>query len=461
MKKMEIMGAIFIVFFFIIVISIKGVNALSFSNLSSGSNLTTIPWGGVTSSSSGQYLAAIPTANSQGDIYTSNDYGANWVDRTTGTSLANQTWQSIGSSSTGQYILANNYSNGNLYLSSDYGSSWSNISASSAFANNANSLYPAISSSGQYIAVAVNNGDIFVSNNYGSSWVNETSGSPLSGDTWSAMAISESGQYMTTTDGTDIYVSSNYGVNWTNETSSTIYSGSNFSYLGVSGTGQYMVALAYHGGVFKSSNYGVTWTNLTSGTSCFGAPWSSVAISANGQYMILADGGSSFLISSGCSTITGTLSASSVTNQGNASPSGMIISHSHSIGDLFLSSNYGVSFNNITNGTNYANIPYYDVTMSSNGQIYYSTSANPQNISGGYILSNYTYTPSSSSTGSNVSSSSPSSNITNSANITDPSTGYGKPTSKDLSYEIGLGAIVILISGIFYLVNSKKSKRQN
>jgi hypothetical protein len=253
------------------------------------SQTTTAPsedWFSVTSSSTGQYLAAVVYGS--GTFYTSNDYGSTWSQ----TSVPAEYWRSIASSSSGQFLAAAACGGacggvGGIYISSNFGSMWTQTSAPSDLTWTG----VASSSSGQYL-VAIANGDgIYTSNNYGTNWTQ--SSAPFE---WSSVTSSSDGQYLTAVAGGGscggagvIYTSSNYGLNWIQASAPSECWWSVTS----SSSGQYVVAvvngyLVNGGGIYTSSNYGVNWT-LSSAPFEY---WFSVASSSTGQYLTAVSCGS-------------------------------------------------------------------------------------------------------------------------------------------------------------------------
>jgi hypothetical protein len=70
-------------------------------------------------SSNGQYQTAVVY---QGNIWTSSDYGATWIEQTgLGAPTANQIWKSVSVSSTGKYQTSVVTGVGNIWTSSNYG----------------------------------------------------------------------------------------------------------------------------------------------------------------------------------------------------------------------------------------------------------------------------------------------------------------------------------------------------
>jgi hypothetical protein len=108
---------------------------------------------------------------------------------------------------------------------------------------------------------------------FGQNW---TAVNQLPQASWTAAALSASGQYQTVGgNGTGLYYSSNYGQTW-------IYVAMSGYIIDVkiSASGQYQFVCISGGGIFYSFNYGQTWTTSN-------APnlnWKGICISASGQY---------------------------------------------------------------------------------------------------------------------------------------------------------------------------------
>lgn len=219
-------------------------------------------------------VARYALAGTAGNLYISNNGGANWatVPYFNGYSIEN-----VCVSSTGQYMLVVAYPisgfTRNLYLSSNYGSSWSTILTNIGTVNNLD-----ISDNGQYIiwVTGTNSGNVFRSTDFGATF--STSGSPGASN-WKGVAISSSGQYVTIVSYTSyIWVSSDYGASYT---AKTAYPGTQWVPVVMSSNGQYQVA--GRGTIYRSTNFGSTWTNT-------GAPvsngWGVLAMSGDGQRLL-------------------------------------------------------------------------------------------------------------------------------------------------------------------------------
>ncbi len=253
------------------------------------------------SSSTGQYVAC---SNYGGDLLTSSDYGATWVDQTV---PGSHEWNSIAMSANGQYLLASIY-NGDMYVSNDYGATWvDQTSQGSAYWG-----VVAVSGNGQYMIADDNGNNVDISSDYGSTWAAKTVVSG-SADLF-ALSVSSTGQYMQTANYTNgyVYTSSDYGNTWTPQTSSgQQYWGS----LASSANGQYVAAVGYSGDVYVSSDYGANWTT----TSIPGAgDIYSVVMSGDGKTLIASDATSStgYIYESYDYGVTWTQDANAGTGQG-------------------------------------------------------------------------------------------------------------------------------------------------
>eukprot|EP01038_Epipyxis_sp_PR26KG_P010458 gene10458-14047_t len=153
-------------------------------------------WFAITTSESGQYMAAVST---YGFIYYSKDYGVSWTAATS----TRQNWYCINSCRTsGQYVVSGvGITNGGLYYSSDYGVSWMLSDAPS-------SQWKSISSSynGQYfVAVSYPKG-MYFSSDFGETWmIMSTAPSSVS---WRSVSMNYFGNHINAADGSYVYSAS-------------------------------------------------------------------------------------------------------------------------------------------------------------------------------------------------------------------------------------------------------------
>lgn len=217
-------------------------------------------------------------------------------------------------------------------------------------------------------------GYLYVSNDYGVTFTKKN----ILGY-WESVSVSGDGQYMLAVEFYGrAYRSSDYGVTWTaisNLSGPTGYPVSALQTLyfrgtAISQTGQIQYICTkdiYYGSgyyfalVFKSSDYGATWTTIkTINASTVSVTLSSVATSSNGQYVYVASGDTlsygSILVSNNAGSIW-TETAGGVGNilDVSTTPDGEFVFAARFRNDnytyLLSSTNYGVSFSNIT-GTN-------------------------------------------------------------------------------------------------------------
>lgn len=249
-------------------------------NRTAGTSISGAIWNSITMSSDGRYLLATPA--STGDIWATNDYGATWTNRTSGTALSGLTWQQVSVSPSGKYVIAVDYLY--AYVSQDYGVTWAQ-SSTSLGTRSFNSA--TISSDGQHLTAVEDTTNVYGSNNGGSTWVKLTSDPSLdSVVAFHAVTASWNGKYIVSAAyGGDIYRSTDYGQNWTNATTGTPASGENWSSLRSSETGQYLVAVS-DGNLYTSQDYGVTWTNQSASAPLSGHTWESAAISGPGHRIL-------------------------------------------------------------------------------------------------------------------------------------------------------------------------------
>jgi len=293
----------------------------------------------------------------------SNNYGSAW---TPIYGITDETLNSISMSANGQYqtIVTTNASNlGFIYTSADYGFSWKKNTAVT------NKFWTAVSVSanGKYQSATVYLGNIWTNNNYGlGSWTEYTTGvtnyssnngtfnSVLSTQYWLSISMSSTGQYQTaisntfpgnnSTFGGDLYISSNYGSSW--DIGSSLLSGGQtgptglpgynpFNGITMSSTGQYQATVVYKNFIYVSNDFGKKWISVTNTAQQFFG----ISMSSSGQYI---------------SAVTSTMSLS-------LSTSASFMSSDR--GTIFISSNYGLTWNDSA-VNNYWNA----ITMTANGQ---------------------------------------------------------------------------------------------
>jgi len=216
----------------------------------------------------------------------------------------------------------------------------------------------------------------------------------LGTDEWWNIGISDIGTYMSVVDDGNtprVYRSSNTGTTWTSITGFT--ESTVLREIDMSTTGQFQIAGGvntsnFNGYVYVSSDYGVTWLLKNTLSDRIGA----FAISNNGRYMITGeseDGSTStdkyVYMSSDygqnwtalTSLPTSVLAYNVVTLKpawigGALSYNGQYITVSNSVGQIYTSNNYGVSFERSVNDwmvcTQFVPTNFHSINMSYSGQ---------------------------------------------------------------------------------------------
>ncbi|MEO8691848.1 MAG: choice-of-anchor U domain-containing protein [Candidatus Saccharimonas sp.] len=256
-------------------------------------------WRAAASDSTGKFLAA---AYNNGDIFTSNDYGATWKDvsTTTDTATANKQWYYMASNASGQRLVAVARS-GDIWTSSNYGDTWTNVGTTTdAATHNKDWIAVTSDSSGQYLAVGMNGGGLWTSNDYGQTWTDRSVANSSLAQSWRTMASSASGKYLVAgVNNGDIWTSNDYGVDWVNVSSSDATMTLQRWYGVTSDTsGKYLAAVVPDHDIWASSNYGANWTNISlADTATHGKNWQSITSDSTGQHLAAVAYGNGLWIS--------------------------------------------------------------------------------------------------------------------------------------------------------------------
>lgn len=245
--------------------------------VSAAGNYTWITANGLTSavcpqlasSSTGQYMLC---GNNGGNLFTSSDFGANWIEQL---NSSNQPWSSVAVSGNANYMYAVAADN-SIWKSTDRGVQWT----SSTVAGATYLEQIATSSDGKYVIISDSGstGTVFSSQDFGVTWSSTT---PNASASIIKLSMSGSGQYQALAYlGDEIYISSDYGITWSAKSAAGTHS---WTTVNVSEGGRYIAAAAGDGTIVRSADYGVTWGVITPSG---GQYWNGIVISNDGQTLI-------------------------------------------------------------------------------------------------------------------------------------------------------------------------------
>lgn len=245
-------------------------------------------------------------------------------------------WSCVTTDITGQFIAAGSLGSG-VYISSDYATTWTPVTILDAQWVDivTDDLFT-------YIAIVSPETYVYLSIDSGSSW-NPILVGPSQGS--QAIAMSSTGQYITVASNQDVlYYSSNYGTSLSILSNSPDLTIVTYNCITTSASGQYVYTgtVGYTGvevsdaTIFYSSNFGDTWTSaITVSTGLVvTAEFNSISTSNTGQFVVATG-----------SDLTQTSS-------------------------IYLSTNYGVSYNILSSSTTFN---WGSVTMSTSGQYIFAT----------------------------------------------------------------------------------------
>jgi len=262
---------------------------------------------GITMDKTGQKLATVyyDVAVGTARVFTSFDYGVNWITQEKDLPTTYNGWKSIASNENMDKLIL-------CAFAPPYGASVGIFTAflsETSWTPQLNAVPTrnyftklASSSSGQYLAAAAANqtsDDPNTNNNYGGIWISTDAGttwikSNAGNFRWDAIASDNTGQYLVAgVYGGQIYTSSNYGLSWTIQSSSCgLPESANWDAISFScnsdptSTSQYVYAQNYYvpdvsdGYVYYSTDRGISWIRSNGA-----APWGNgIGSTSDGQY---------------------------------------------------------------------------------------------------------------------------------------------------------------------------------
>jgi hypothetical protein len=355
----------------------------------------------------GDKAISAPTGADGGERGQSQSPSGVWTNRTQGTLASGQEWLAVASDASGEHLVAVSStatSPGSLvsgyWTSANSGSSWAHVGQvdgkGSVASNAAGTVFiaagggggilddqpiwkltnsgadwalmelPLSSSSvasdatGAHFVAGSEHGEIWTSSNSGASWTNQTPSGPAHDQNWISIASSASGTKLVAVSGGnnaancpldcppfgDVWTSSDSGVTWIDRTATGPAHGVHWTSVASDASGMNLVAGG--SGIWTSADAGLTWTERTvpSGLSSSSDFWVSVASDATGKRLLAATYGD-----------PGT--GGSAGGGGGFQP--------QVAGNIFTSTNAGVSWANETAGTAAADQNWIGVASDSSG----------------------------------------------------------------------------------------------
>jgi hypothetical protein len=297
------------------------------------------------------------------------EFGSVWTDVQPDANLEYINWLSCAVSSSGKYQTAVEEF-GDIYLSSDFGATWTTTYNMGNAATNC----IAMSQSGEY-QTASNGVNIIVSTDYGETWT-ETQNV---GNSEIFVCISLSGRYqLVISVGDTMYRSTDFGSTWIryeNEDSEIFNSFMSFPSAGIcmSYDGRYQTIVCEN--IYRSNDFGETWITTTITTDDDGAwddhNWFGVSMSSDGHYQVAIEVIGEIYVSTNFGEHWSKVDVPLVTDimwqAISISASGQYMTAIAKGGAIFYSTDYGVTWQK-TNNSNLDNKDWRCVAVSSNAQ---------------------------------------------------------------------------------------------
>ena len=318
------------------------------------------------------FFPATRTVTVAGAAVTGQDFGGvtlGWKARSPSGAAAK--WRSIASSSDGKYLAAV-VDGGHVYTSSDYGVTWKDRSSGS-IAGNMRWWSITLSSDGKLLAAVVYGGHVYTSIDYGETWQDKSIGNASGNRNWASIAMSSDGKLLAAIAvGDQIYMSGDFGSNWQGKKINSSTYASGFKAIAMSGDGLYFTVVAGH--VYVSSNSGGDWEDKSSGSISGQRFWNGTAISRSGQYRLLVGDLTDIFISNNFGVswdVTGPTALIGTDRKwmgASISNNGEFIAVADNGGRVYMSNDFGAAWNEKSSGAAAGDLDWQSLAISDDGR---------------------------------------------------------------------------------------------
>ena len=238
---------------------IAGTNSAILTSSNGGLSWTSDSGFGISTVASDSDGTNLIVAETFGGIFTSDDSGANWTERSPGGSSADRHWRSVASDADGSNLIAGFYHSGGiagtLYTSDDSGANWTERQPAGAGVKKWLSVDS--DSDGSNLIAGMFESRLYTSSNSGVNWTERQPAGNING-TWVVASDADGSNLIVAARDARLYTSSNGGVNWTERQPAGV---SNQAWTSVSSDddGSHLIAAVSNGRLYVSDDSGVSW----------------------------------------------------------------------------------------------------------------------------------------------------------------------------------------------------------
>jgi hypothetical protein len=254
-------------------------------------------WSSVASDATGTNLVAVVNgiadlgadpAEHDGDVWTSIDGGATWINQTAASPAHGQAWWGVASDASGTKLVAVTrgggvFGPGAIWTSTDAGVTWTNRTANETSTSPQSWNAVASDATGTKLVAVTTNWGISTSIDGGATWTWTDRTPPDQSLFWYSVASDATGnKIVTATDHGDIWTSVDGGVTWR----AAGLGPQTWIAVASDSTGTNLAAIAGFADIWTSADAGVSWTNQTTLDPKASGNWAAVVLNAAGDHLV-------------------------------------------------------------------------------------------------------------------------------------------------------------------------------